>query len=115
MTPHELLEHQVDRFNASARTGHFDSCRDMFTDDGVIKLLGGDQAAGATSYRGHHEIADACARIFTDRGMHIVTVIAAKPESATVDYAWASSPKDVAGQMIVKWTDKKIRCLTVTL
>jgi hypothetical protein len=115
MTPQELLEHQVDRFNASARAGDFGSYSEMFTGDGVLKLLGGDQDAEDTRYRGRPEIADACARLFTDRGMRIVTVISAKPVSATVDYAWASAPKEIAGQMIVKWSDEKISCLTITL
>jgi hypothetical protein len=112
MTPQQRLDQQVHVFNDGARSGDFRHYSQMFLPDGEMKLLG---APGQGRYHGRTEIAEACADVFSERAMRILSVISAKPESATVDYAWERKPKVVAGQMIVKWTDGLIRCLTVTL
>ena len=114
MTPQERLDRQVQVFNVGVHSGDFSSYSELFLPDAEMKLVGGPQP-GQGNYHGRREIARACASMFPDDSMRILSVISAKPESATVDYAWDTRPKDVAGQMIVKWTDELIRCLTVTL
>lgn len=114
MTPQERLDQQVVAFNVGARSGDFGAYSEMFLPDGELKLVGGTEL-GQSRYLGRSEIAAACTQVFGERCMRILSVISAKPESATVDYAWEGRPKDVAGQMIVRWRNGLIRCMTVTL
>lgn len=106
----------MEQLNACLRTGVFDPWADHFADEGELKLVGGDLDSPSV-YRGQDAIAAACERVWGTRhdGVRVVTVIAASPESATFDYAWRSSPKSVAGQMILKWDDGRITRMTVTL
>lgn len=115
-SPEDLLSEHVEQLNACIRTGVYLPWADRFADDGELKLVGGDLNS-PNVHRGHEAIATAWERVWgaRDDGVRIVTVIAASPESATVDYAWRSAPKSVAGQMIVKWDHGRIARMTVTL
>ena len=115
-SPEDLLAEHVDQLNACLRTGVFTSWADRFTDHGELKLLGGGVDSGKV-HRGHEAIAAACQRVWSgrDEGVRVVTVIAVSPESATFDYAWRSTPKTVAGQMIFRWDGEGITRMTVTL
>ena len=114
MTPQERLEDHVERLNDGARTGRFDAFSKLFADDGTLKLLGTGRGP-ATRAEGPDDIAATCAEVFDGRPMRVVTVIAASTESATFDYAWTTAPKEVAGQMIMKWAGDRVSCVTVTL
>lgn len=114
MTPQERLEDHVEQFNAGVRSGRFDDYGELFAPDGMLKLLGTGKSP-ATMANGPQEIAEACEQVFAGRPLQIVSVISATPESATFDYAWSQAPKDVAGQMILKWRGGKVACLIVTL
>ena len=114
MTPQERLEHHVDRLNEGARTGRFEAYSELFAADGTLKLLGTGRSP-ATKAEGRQAIARACAEVFDGQQVRVATVIAATDASATFDYAWVSAPKDVAGQMIVKWQGDELTCVTVTV
>ena len=112
MTPEERLEHQLDTYNACVETGDFSPYSELFAPQGAMKLVGGAEDAQGR-YVGRADIRDVCAVVFTDRAMRLLSIISAKQEAATVDYAWQAEPREIAGQMIVKWNEELISNMTV--
>ncbi len=116
MTPEERLTGHVDQLNASVRAGHFDSYARLFAPDARLRMVGttGEHAADGV-YAGRDEIAAACERWLAGDTLRVVSVIAVTPVSSTFDYARGRSPKDVAGQIILRWRDGHVTSMTMTV
>ena len=114
MTPEQRLADHVARFNDCVATREFGPYVELFTADGCLKLLGVEPEATACLYEGREQIAVACHGPFTEDALEVMNVIAAKPAMATFDYGRAAAPKDVAGQIIIKWADDGVTSMTVT-
>ena len=115
MTPEERLTRHVDRFNASVRTGDFGAYTELFAAEGQLKVVADDQHPATGVYRGRDEIKTVLAGSLAGDTLKIVSVIAAKNESATFDYARGKRPKAVAGQIILKWQDERVSSMTITM
>lgn len=114
MTPHERLTDHVARFNDCVATREFAPYVELFTVDGRLKLLGVEPEAGTCLYEGRRQIAVACDGPFARHALRVVNVIATKPAMATFDYGHPSAPRDVAGQIILKWSPEGVTSMTVT-
>lgn len=115
MTPDQRLTGHVDHFNACVRAGHFDSYARLFAPDARMRVVGtaGERADGL--YAGRDEIAAACERWLASDTLRVVTVIAVTRDSSTFDYARGHSPKDIAGQIILRWRDGHVASMTMTV
>lgn len=114
MTPEQRLAAHVEQFNDCVASREFGPYVELFAADGCLKLLGVEPDAAACLYEGHDQIAAACAGPFAEDAMRVMNVIAAKPAMATFDYGRVTAPKDVAGQIIIKWHDDRVTLMTVT-
>lgn len=115
MTPEERLTGHIDQFNACVRAGHFDSYARLFTTDARMRLLGTADERAEGVHEGRQEIAAACQRWLGRDTLRIMTIIAVTDESSTFDYARGQSPKDLAGQIILRWRDGRASSMTVTM